>query len=103
MEQVTPYYRISQREADVCYALSDPTRVQILHALENHPRNVNELVGELGITQPTTSHHLKILRDRRLVRTTRHGVSITYEISDPRLLQALNLLQAVLMDQILEM
>ena len=101
MEQTLNLQRISQREADICFALSDPTRIMILHALENQPKNVTELTSELGITQPTTSHHLKILRDRSLLRATRHGGSVTYALSDPRLLQALNLLQAVLLDQFL--
>lgn len=84
--------QISAREADVCFALADPTRINIVHALEKHPYNVNELTCELGIPQPMTSRHLKILRERGLVHSTRHGVSVTYSLSDPRLLQALALL-----------
>lgn len=84
--------QISAREADVCFALADPTRINIVHTLEKHPYNVNELTCELGIPQPMTSRHLKILRERGLVHSTRHGVSVTYSLSDPRLLQALALL-----------
>ena len=84
--------KISEREADVCFALADPTRINIVHALEKHPYNVNELTSELGIPQPMTSRHLKILRERGLVSSTRHGVSVTYALSDQRLIQALALL-----------
>ena len=85
-------FEFSQREADVCFALADPTRINIIHALKEHPYNVNELTLELGIPQPMTSRHLKILRERGLVQSTRHGVSVTYSLADLRLLDALALL-----------
>ena len=86
---------ISLREADLCFALADPKRVDIVHALEKHPYTVNELTLELGIPQPMTSRHLKILRERGLVQSTRHGVSVTYALSDPRVLQALEMLKDI--------
>ena len=91
---------VSQLEADLCSALADPTRILILYALDEKPRNVNDLTAELGITQPTTSRHLKILRDRGLVQAARQGTSIIYNISDRRLVQALDLLRSVLRDRI---
>ncbi len=89
---------ISQLEADFCFALSDPTRILLLYALSESPLNVTELTNELGATQPTTSRHLKVLRDRGLVHTTRQGTTITYQLSDQRLVQALDLLRAVMRD-----
>lgn len=85
----------SHREADLCFALADPKRIGIIHALEKHPYNVNELTLELGIPQPMTSRHLRILRERGLVHSTRHGVSVTYALSDPRLIEALELLKEI--------
>ncbi len=85
----------SLREADLCFALADPKRIDIIHALEKHPYNVNELTSELGIPQPMTSRHLKILRERGFVHSTRQGVSVIYALSDPRLLQALELLSTI--------
>ena len=64
---------ISQLEADFCFALSDPTRLLMIYALGDCPRHVTELAHELGVAQPTASRHLKILRDRGLVRTIRQG------------------------------
>lgn len=91
---------VSQLEADLCFALADPTRILLLYALDEKPRNVTELTVELNITQPTTSRHLKILRDRGLVRANRQGVVIQYELNDRRLIQALDLLRSVLRDRI---
>ena len=92
MPEFTSEHQLSEHEADVCFALADRTRINIVHALEKHPYNVNELTSELGIPQPMTSRHLKILRERGLVCSTRHGVSVTYALSDSRLIQALALL-----------
>ena len=89
---------ISQLEADFCFALSDPTRLLILYALGETQLNVTELKNELGSAQPTTSRHLKVLRDRGLVHTTRQGTTITYHLADKRLVQALDLLRSVMRD-----
>jgi ArsR family transcriptional regulator len=91
---------ISQLEADFCSALSDPNRLLILYALNDGPRNVTELTNELNLNQPTASRHLKVLREHGLVHTTRQGTSITYEISDRRLIQALDLLRSVMRDRL---
>lgn len=91
---------VSELEAKLCCAFADPTRILILHALNEQPHNVTELTSKLGIPQPTTSRHLKVLRDHGLVRTTRRGATITYELTDYRLIDALELLRAVLHDQL---
>jgi ArsR family transcriptional regulator len=91
---------ISQLEADFCSALSDPNRLLILYALNDSPLNVTELTNELNLNQPTTSRHLKVLRERGLVHTTRQGTSITYHISDKRLIQALDLLRTVMREKL---
>ncbi|MBK8137191.1 MAG: winged helix-turn-helix transcriptional regulator [Anaerolineae bacterium] len=91
---------ISRMEADLCSAFVDPTRILILYALNEMPRNVGELASELQITQPAASRHLKVLRDRGLVTTVRQGTSIEYRLADQRLIQALDILRSVLRDRI---
>jgi DNA-binding transcriptional ArsR family regulator len=93
---------VSQLEAELCFALADPTRILMLYALEEGPRNVTDLSNALGITQPTASRHLKILRDRGLVRPERSGVTIHYHLHDRRILQALDLLRSVLRDRLMQ-
>lgn len=99
---VTPTLQqeITQLEANFCAALSDPNRLLILYALNDGPRNVTELATELGLNQPTTSRHLKVLRERGLVYTVRAGTIITYHLSDPRLIQALDLLRNVMRERL---
>jgi ArsR family transcriptional regulator len=90
---------IIQLEADFCAALSEPTRIFILYALKERSLNVTELTNELGIPQPTTSRHLKVLRERGLVYTERQGTVITYHLADQRVIQALDLLRAAMRDR----
>jgi ArsR family transcriptional regulator len=78
----------------------EPTRILILYALSEAPRNVSELTKELGCNQPTISRHLKVLRDRGLVLTSRQGTTITYQISDARLIEALDVLRSIMRDQL---
>lgn len=91
---------ISQLEADFCFALSDPTRILMLYALNEKPLNVTELSSDLNIPQPTTSRHLKVLRERGLVQSVRQGTTLTYHLTDPRLIQALDLLRSVMRDRL---
>ncbi|MCA2000624.1 MAG: metalloregulator ArsR/SmtB family transcription factor [Chloroflexi bacterium] len=91
---------VSQLEADLCSAFSDPTRILILYALNEKPRNVTELVKELGVNQPTISRHLKVLRNHGLVQTARQGNCVTYALADARLIKALDILRAVLRDNL---
>ena len=91
---------ISLLEADFCFALSDPNRILMLYALSEKPLNVTELTNELGLNQPTTSRHLKVMRERGLVQTVRTGTTITYHLTDQRLIQALDLLRSVMRDRL---
>ena len=82
--------------ANLCQALADPTRILILYALAESPRHVTGLAELLDTPQPTVSRHLKVLRDRRLVSTSRDGASVLYTLADARVIEALDTLRAVL-------
>ena len=87
---------INQLHAEICAGLADPKRILILYTLREKPRNVNELVDALNLSQPMVSRHLKVLRERGMVTTNRIGATVEYSLSDERLIQALDLLRAVL-------
>jgi len=91
---------INQLHADICSALADPSRILLLYALAERSRTVNELANDIGISQPTTSRHLKLLRERGMVSATRVGATVEYRLADDRLIQALDLLRTVLRDQL---
>jgi DNA-binding transcriptional ArsR family regulator len=91
---------IIQLEADFCAALSDPTRIFILYALNERALNVTDLTNGLSLPQPTISRHLKVLRERGLVYTERQGTVITYHLADQRVIQAMDLLRSVMRDRL---
>ena len=45
--------------ANICQALGDPKRIQILYALHGEPRYVSALADALGMPQPTVSRHYR--------------------------------------------
>jgi len=96
MEPTTLSNEVTQLHAELCSALADPSRILLLYALAERPRNVSELALELGITQSAASRHLKTLRERSLVQATRRGASVEYQLADHRLIEALDLLRSVL-------
>jgi ArsR family transcriptional regulator len=91
---------INRLHADMCAALADPKRILMLYLLNEHDINVSELAEEVGITQPAASRHLKVLRDCGIVKPVRQGPAVNYRLTDPRLIEALDLLGAVLRDRI---
>jgi DNA-binding transcriptional ArsR family regulator len=63
-------------------ALGDPHRRQVLELLRDRECAVGELVAKLGLSQPATSKHLRVLRDAGLVRVRKQAQHRVYAI-DP--------------------
>ena len=62
--------------------LAEPTRRRILDLLRERPRLVGELTAELGVSQPGTSKHLRVLREAGLVKVRVDAQRRWYEL-DP--------------------
>jgi DNA-binding transcriptional ArsR family regulator len=69
---------------DTFKALADPTRARILYALLKGPLCVRDLALLVNVSESAVSHQLRVLRDRRLVRTRREGTVIYYALDDHR-------------------
>jgi DNA-binding transcriptional ArsR family regulator len=91
---------ITNLHAELCSAISDPTRILVLYALADQPRIVSQLVEVLTLPQSTVSRHLAILRGAGLVQTARSGRQVVYALTDARVIQALDLMRAVLADRL---
>jgi ArsR family transcriptional regulator len=70
------------RMAQVAKALGDPVRVQLIDVLRKHAGKVCvcELVPLFDLSQPTVSHHLKVLRKAGLVGSERQGLWAYYYV-----------------------
>ncbi|MGH2893449.1 MAG: ArsR/SmtB family transcription factor [Solirubrobacteraceae bacterium] len=60
--------------------VADPRRRQTLELLRTQPRTVGELTVELGLSQPGTSKHLRVLRQAGLVRVRAEAQRRVYEL-----------------------
>jgi DNA-binding transcriptional ArsR family regulator len=67
--------------ADAMFALSTPSRVQILGCLLDGPLAVGEITVRLAMEQSAVSHQLRVLREAELVRVERHGKRRVYALS----------------------
>ena len=74
--------KLADAVADTMFALSAPSRVQILICLLEGPHDVSELIVSLEMQQSTVSHQLRLLRDLGLVDVTRDGRRRVYELAD---------------------
>ncbi|HEU4975948.1 MAG TPA: metalloregulator ArsR/SmtB family transcription factor [Baekduia sp.] len=70
---------------DLLAVLADPTRRRLLDLLLDGPRPVGELVGELGASQPSTSKHLRVLREAGLVHVHPDAQRRVYALRPQRL------------------
>jgi ArsR family transcriptional regulator, arsenate/arsenite/antimonite-responsive transcriptional repressor len=75
--------RQAERMARIAKALSDPVRLQLVDVLRKHAGKVCvcELVPLFDLSQPTVSHHLKVLREAGIVDSERQGLWAYYYVT----------------------
>ena len=79
-----------RRASRIFEALSDFENLKILMLLKKEKEMcVCELMMALNMKQPAVSYHLRLLRERRLVKSIRRGKWIFYSIADRKLLRAI--------------
>lgn len=76
--------------ADFFKAFGDNTRLKILKILLSSDMCVCDIVYLLEMTQPAISHHLKILKNMRLIKSRREGKFVYYSLDDKHIVQILN-------------
>jgi DNA-binding transcriptional ArsR family regulator len=71
--------------AELFRAFSDTSRVRILSAIMDHEMNVSQLAELVGVTESAVSHHMRGLRQMRLVKSRREGKEVFYYVDDPHI------------------
>jgi ArsR family transcriptional regulator, arsenate/arsenite/antimonite-responsive transcriptional repressor len=73
----------AERMARIAKALADPVRLQLVDVLRKHAGKVCvcELVPLFDLSQPTVSHHLKVLREAGIVDSERQGLWAYYYVT----------------------
>ncbi|GAA1205652.1 metalloregulator ArsR/SmtB family transcription factor [Rhodoglobus aureus] len=87
---------VAERIAQSMRAIADPTRVQILRLLMDAPdgrRGVTDLAGRLGLTQPTVSHHVRIMANDGILQSSQEGRQVWYSLVPSRLADVFDFVQ----------
>ncbi|MHB1136577.1 MAG: ArsR/SmtB family transcription factor [Coriobacteriia bacterium] len=84
--------------SDLCKTLANAKRQMILNALREGESTVTEIQERTSIPQATLSQHLAILRSAGVVRTRREGNHIFYVITNPKIIQAFDLITEVMQE-----
>jgi ArsR family transcriptional regulator len=79
----------SEVKSKVFKALADSIRLRILGLLSSREMCVCEVMVALDLTQPTASHHLRILENVGLVKDRKEGKWVFYSIADPELFEGM--------------
>lgn len=73
---------VAAQLAELFSALSDASRVRIIAALVDGEKNVSALAETAGISESAVSHHMRHLRQMRLVRARKAGRFVYYALDD---------------------
>ncbi len=77
-----------KKTADIFKAFCDENRIKILHILLDGEKCACRLLEALDISQPTLSHHMKILVDSEVVKGRKEGKWMYYSLSEDGLKRA---------------
>lgn len=72
--------------AELFRVFGDATRVRILSAIIDAEMNVSNLAEKVGVSESAVSHHMRGLRQMRLVITRREGKEVFYRVEDPHII-----------------
>jgi len=82
--------KLIQNAASIARAVSHPVRLQILNELRGDGAYVMHLTSVLGRPQANISQHLMVLREAGLVHAKRDGMTVLYQVNDPKILRVVD-------------
>jgi ArsR family transcriptional regulator, virulence genes transcriptional regulator len=92
--------RLFELQAEVCQAIANPKRLQILSLLKGGEMSVGDMLKAMGLNKANLSQHLSILRQKGIVVTRREGTVIYYRLARPRISDACGIMREVLVESL---
>ena len=92
--------KIFEIQAELCRAMGNPLRMEIVHLLRSRSLNVNDIASAVDQHQATVSRNLTVLRNAGILVTRRDGNNVLYQVANPKLVDVCDLMREVLMEQI---
>lgn len=90
---------IFDMQAEFCKVMGNSTRLQIVHALRDHPMRVADIVQFTDLKQSVVSRQLGTLRNLGVVYCQRQGNELIYQLADENIGKVCDLVRKVLSDQ----
>jgi len=84
--------------AEVCKALANAKRLEILNLLRGGEMTVGDVVKHMRVSKANVSQHLAVMRRAGIVESRRDGANVYYRVSNPKVTRACELMREVLME-----
>ena len=94
--------KIYELQADICKIFSNAKRMEIMNVLKDREVSASDLIERIGLSKANLSQHMGVLRSKGVVLARREGLNIYYRISNPKIIQACDLMREVLLEQLQE-
>jgi DNA-binding transcriptional ArsR family regulator len=83
---------LAKDQSALCRVFANPKRVMILWFLAEQEKSVTEIAKDIGASLQSTSQHLNLMKERRILESRREGQTIFYRIAENELLYRCGLL-----------
>jgi ArsR family transcriptional regulator len=85
-----------RKHAETCCIFCNERRLMIMWALGSSERSVGEIATELNLSSQAISQHLRLMKDRGVVASTRRGRKIYYRMASPKFLEAHRMIRSAI-------
>ncbi len=102
MNETDREMEIFEMQAEVCMALGNPRRLQILNLLKQGEKPVSSMLETMGINKANMSQHLSVLKQKGLVLSRKEGTTVYYRLASSRISEACSIMRDVLRETLRE-
>jgi DNA-binding transcriptional ArsR family regulator len=90
---------VFRMHAELCKALANQHRLAMLYTLTQQEMSVGDLATSLGLPIHNVSQHLRVLKERKLVRSRKEAQTVYYSITNVKFIQGCTLIRQALIEQ----
>ena len=72
----------AEMQAEICALFSNPKRILILWSLAQKPKSVGSIAKEIDATLQNTSQHLRLMKAKGILKATRDGQKMLYQVAE---------------------
>lgn len=99
-KRATQNKTIYEMQAEICSALANPVRLQILDLLADGEKTSSQLLEDLKVPKANLSQHLTVLKDAGIVQSRKEGLFQYMSLAFPKIKEACSLVRSLLIEKI---